>query len=278
MTKIYHGALDSVKAQVGEIPPVSLLYSYFYCKGKAPKPPEWAHPMVFMDSGAFSALTQKVEIKLGEYAEFLRLHGSQFEVMASLDVIGDPKASWLNWMALEDQGLTVMPTIHRGTPLHWLDKMVDAGAKYIGLGGMAKCTAAQRHAFLEPVFQKYPDPSKVGFHGFGIGRDHMLAYPWKSVDSTSIGSAARMGCLYHPFTKDVSAIVPESKHYTSVAGNPGALETLKNWVEGLGYDWTKCTEGGSIGATERTKVMLSYFEDLATKTPTRYNSSRRFII
>lgn len=237
---------------------------------------------LFLDSGAFSAYTQKKAIDIDAYIEFIKANTDRILVAASLDVIGDPVATLRNYCYMRERlvecPVPLLPTVHRGSGRSWITQYVEAGATYIGLGGMAKCTAAERVAFLDPVFAQYPDPEKIGFHGFGIGRDHMLPYPWKSVDSTTVSTAARQGCLYTPYQKDVVSLVPGATHYTSIAGMPVKLLTVQMWVASLGGDWEACQMGGTAGDTARAAVMIKYFELLRSVTPPWYNTGRRLLL
>jgi hypothetical protein len=65
---------------------------------------------LFLDSGAFSAYTQKETIDINRYADFIQQHGKHFSLMANLDDIGDTGAkSWANLKALESMGCQGFP-------------------------------------------------------------------------------------------------------------------------------------------------------------------------
>lgn len=49
---------------------------------------------IFADSGAFSARSLGAEIKLDDYCAWLDKWREQISVYASLDVIGNPEATW----------------------------------------------------------------------------------------------------------------------------------------------------------------------------------------
>ena len=51
-------------------------------------------PMVFIDSGGFSAATQGVEINIEEYAAWLKEYEDLITVYANLDEIGDPELTY----------------------------------------------------------------------------------------------------------------------------------------------------------------------------------------
>jgi hypothetical protein len=146
------------------------------------------------DSGAFSALTQGAAIDLGAYAAWVARWQDHLCWAASLDVIGDARASHRNWFALRDRyGLDTIPTLHAGTDMSWLDAYGRDGVDYVGLGGMAGTGQAGRayrwavHAFRY-ARDRWPD---MRFHLWGVTNrkflDHLPAY---SADSSGILGAA----------------------------------------------------------------------------------------
>ncbi len=69
---------------------------------------------LFLDSGAYSAFRQGVEIDLQAYITFCHEHKDVFEVYAVLDDIRDPRRTWENQQEMERQGLRPLPTYHYG--------------------------------------------------------------------------------------------------------------------------------------------------------------------
>jgi len=59
---------------------------------------------IFLDSGAFSAYTQKAVIKLDDYIAFIKKYAKYITVYANLDVIGDAEATLKNQKLMERQG------------------------------------------------------------------------------------------------------------------------------------------------------------------------------
>jgi hypothetical protein len=165
----------------------NLLKSYFYLKGN----PEYTKDLmanfnVFIDSGAFSAMTRKTTINLDKYIEFVKHYKPV--VYAGLDVIGDAEATKKNIAYMEEHELHPIPTFHRGSKLKYLLEMLD-NYDYIALGGIAimGLSSKQRHMFLDrcwhQIQKRNPD---IKVHGFGCsGEAIMRQYPWHSVDSTS---------------------------------------------------------------------------------------------
>ena len=109
-----------------------MLISYHYFKQPIEPmmtkwfPGEW--PEIFADSGAYSALSQGVDIDIDVYAEWLKANRHLFFVYANLDVIGDgaiaAEATWANQRILEDHGLAPLPVFHAGEPLDALERLL----------------------------------------------------------------------------------------------------------------------------------------------------------
>lgn len=152
------------------------------------------------DSGAFSAWSQGAPINLDEYAAWVAKWRQHLLWAASLDVIGDPVATWRNWVALRDRhSLVTVPTLHAGADPVWLDRYAAEGVDMLGLGGMAdprKAVAAFRWALnvFRQARQRHPN---VRFHLWGVTANRfLLNLPAYSADASGIlGQASRFGNL-----------------------------------------------------------------------------------
>jgi hypothetical protein len=144
------------------------------------------------DSGAFSAHTQGAVITLGAYAGWVSRWQDRLAWAASLDVIGDPEATWANWLQLRDGlGVTTVPTLHAGTDPAWLDRYADEGVDFAGLGGLVGRPVPRVMPWLVHVFRycrdRYP---AMRFHAWGVsGRRILDALPFWSADSSYALSA-----------------------------------------------------------------------------------------
>lgn len=161
---------------------------------------------LFLDSGAFSAMTKGVEINIQDYIAFIKEYRKYISVYAVLDVIGDPEATLRNQHIMEDAGLCPLPCFHYGEPLRYLQKYV-AEYDYIALGGMARLGARpDMFRFLDDCFDVICDKDglpKVKVHGFGITTiSVMKRYPFYSVDSTSWLIGSRNGQIFVPSPLD----------------------------------------------------------------------------
>lgn len=149
---------------------------------------------LFADSGAFSAATLGASVTLPDYRAWLLDWRHLITTAATLDVIGDPDATARHTTALEDAGLTVLPTFHVGTPWPVLEDLC-ARYRYVALGGMVPYWRRPRELmrWLVRCFRIAAHTGTV-FHGFGqTNVDIVKALPFYSVDSSSWASGARFG-------------------------------------------------------------------------------------
>lgn len=161
---------------------------------------------LFLDSGAFSAHTQGKEIKIDEYASFIRENGHLFSVMANLDDIGDdgPK-SWENYQALRSMGCHVFPVHHAADRDEYIVKILDSlepDTGFMALGGLVGASRAVLREWLDYMWSKYlvkeDGTPRVRVHGFGLtDTELMVRYPWYSVDSSSwVMTGIFGGCIF----------------------------------------------------------------------------------
>ncbi len=174
-----------------------ILLSYWYYKdtdldalfAKYFTPP---YPDVFADSGAFSAMTQGVEITCEEYAAWIKRWKHLFCVYANLDVIKHAERTFDNQRRLEDMGLQPLPCFHVLESWDWLERYVEQ-YPYIALGvaGMQN-RKEQILAWLVRCFRIAG--KQAVFHGFALTSwEVMKSFPWYSVDSSSWGQGFRFG-------------------------------------------------------------------------------------
>ncbi len=167
------------------------LISYYSIKNKTP-------PLsnIFLDSGAFTAFTQNKIIDLNAYIQYIKKYQNYFEVVAALDVIGNPEQSYANWIAMKNAGVDAIPTFHLQSPFKWLRRLIDE-TDHFALGGMVPYSSepAYLRAWLSKCFSMIPEDKKV--HGFGLSNWKLVKqFPFHSVDSTSWLWGGRRGILY----------------------------------------------------------------------------------
>lgn len=167
---------------------------------------------VFLDSGAFSAFTQGVQIDLPKYCEYIKRNEDIIEkvdgvLMASvLDGIGDPLLTYQNQLRMEALGVRPLPCFHYGEDERYLEWYVQ-NYDYITIGGMVAQSDNQLYYWLDRIWDRYlTDGSgrpKIRVHGFGVTTYGLMdRYPWYSTDSSSWVQIARVGGMM---------ILPEAK-------------------------------------------------------------------
>ena len=147
---------------------------------------------------AFVRSAEFTEHKQG-YVDFCKRWGKKCEVLVTLDVIGDADATFSVWRELREEGLEVMPVIHAGEPVEVLDRYLDAGCDYIGVGGIAVSAKRGRSmcSFIASVFARAP--KDVRLHGFGaLFYEGVSLLPWHSLDGSTPSIAAGHGGLLVP--------------------------------------------------------------------------------
>lgn len=170
----------------------------------------------FLDSGAYSAWSRGTQIDLDEYCAFIKQNIDCIEVYASLDAIpGAPgrvatekerheaaEQSWANYLYMVNEGLDPLPVYHYGEDPKYLERMLDYGCPYIGIGGLVGVAGPLRRIWLDRVFDRITDAKGmpiVKTHGFGMTSVPLIfRYPWFSVDSTTWIKITANGALYLP--------------------------------------------------------------------------------
>lgn len=177
--------------------PAKFLLSYHYFKSMdldALVDGMHVKPMVFADSGAYSAWTQGAEVKLKDYSDWLKRWSHIITTYVNLDVIRDPGATATNQRLLEREGLQPIPVFHTGSDFSVLDKLAKT-YPYIALGGMVGSSASACLKWSAECMRRTRDLN-TAFHGFGQTRKQVIeSLPWYSVDSSSWGSGHRFGAL-----------------------------------------------------------------------------------
>lgn len=197
--------------------PINALVSYFYFAKDDLSTLHQGGLRLIGDSGAYSALTQGSKIDLKAFAEWgIKWRGALCWV-ASLDVIGDARATLKNYERLRGMGLDVIPTLHHGTKPADLDFYANDGVDFIGLGGLvgtnANAGSMMRWCLSLMRYARDAHP-QMRFHGWGLTAiEPILNLPWWSVDSSSYGSAWRYGHmrLFNPRTAKFVSIRTDGK-------------------------------------------------------------------
>lgn len=167
-----------------------------------------AEERVFLDSGAFSAHTLGVQIKVEDYCDYIHRNRDIIRVedgnlMASvLDGIGDPLQTYRNQLQMEALGVRPLPCFHFGEDERYLEWYVQ-NYDYITIGGMVGKSVPQLMTWLDRVWNKHMvDGSgnpRLKVHAFGITSIPIMeAYPWYSCDSSSWIQMSSFGTILLP--------------------------------------------------------------------------------
>lgn len=172
---------------------------------------------LMLDSGAYSAWNIGAQINVVDYAEYILANIDHIDVVVNLDVIPGarngpmPSAadiehaaqqSWENFEYLRSCGIDAIPVFHQAERFYWLERMLDAGCTYIGLGAISRAASKQRIAWLDDVWDMLADDdgrARIKVHGFGVtSSEVMFRYPWYSIDSTTWMITAAYGMIMVP--------------------------------------------------------------------------------
>lgn len=189
---------------------------------------------VFLDSGAFSAYTQGVQIDIGEYCDYI--HSNQDIIMfpSVLDAIGDAEGTWRNQEEMERRGVRPLPCFHYGEPIALLRHYVER-YEYITLGGMVPISTPQLRLWLDDIWTNVlcdaTGRPKLKVHGFGLtSLPLMVRYPWYSVDSSTWVQWAANGMILIPTRTgqlDVSNKSSRRKHAGQHLDSMAPVETQR---------------------------------------------------
>jgi hypothetical protein len=167
--------------------------------------------------------TQEFWDYVDAYAAFIKEHEYLIETYVNVDVIYNPELSWKVQKYLEDKGLKPIPVFHPGESLSWLQKYIDAGYNYIGIGGLGQTTTKEKWKMVvgDPAWEMICDSKgipQVKIHGFAMtSPDLIIEYPYFSVDSTSWMQFGKYGMIIIPKKKNGKFVYEESPHIISVS-------------------------------------------------------------
>lgn len=176
---------------------------------------------IFLDSGAFSAFTQGVNVDLKTYCRYVKdnadiIINDDGQLLASvLDHIGSARGTYENQCAMEAEGVRPLPCFHYGEDERYLEYYV-ANYPYITLGGMVPISTPQLKLWLDRVWDTYLTDGagnpRTKVHGFGLTTLSLMErYPWYSVDSSTWVQAGSRGVVITPRYGSV----PVSEHNPS---------------------------------------------------------------
>jgi len=187
--KIYYAGVSTQIKILKEVQPKHVLISYFAVKNKAIatflRKIQYT-PNIFLDSGAYSAMTRGVKISVEKYGKYVESNKKYLNVYANLDVIFNAEKTYENQKKLEELGLNPLPVFHVTESWDWLEKYCKY-YDYVGIGGLVPFASDRRKltTFLNKVF-RIAKQYRTKLHGFGCNAPWLLkAFDFYSVDSTS---------------------------------------------------------------------------------------------
>jgi hypothetical protein len=275
---IYYSNAQSNNWDDIDITPFPMLASFFQIGNTKFKRQKKCSKLM-LDSGAFSAFTQKKPVDIDKYIEYLLSHKKTFDYKIALDIFGDEKQSYLNWRKITKAGIKNIPVFH-ATASDWkyLYKYADE-TDYIGIGGIALLRYTNRKPLLAKIFTDFPDSTKIGFHGFGVNDERlMIEFPWRSVDARTAHLLARFGLIQTPWGPlRINPNFP-SNGRKAIEWQQGIKKGIVfEWLNSIGANIPLAQEQTIPGKVERCRITIIYFEEYKKKCPIIYTSKANYL-
>jgi hypothetical protein len=233
---------------------------------------------------------------LHAYSRFIKQFGWAIDFYVTVDAIFDPEKSWeIQEYMVKELGMKPVPVIHHGAPMKWIDRYLDAGYDYLGIGGLGQgVSKADFFSWGDQLFTRLcPGPKRLPIaktHGFAMTSwELMVRYPWYSVDSASWVKAAAFGQIYVPHKREGRFRFDEPPYFLHVsAKSPSQKEkgrhllslekaeqrVIQEWLEEIGVplgkvdDKNELVEWGILSHHKaRAQTNLTYFQRLADSLP-----------
>lgn len=169
---------------------------------------------IFLDSGAYSAWTQKTTIEIDEYIEYIKQH-PEVDVYCTLDVLVDQgdnsggQRTFDNYRYMVNKGLNPLPVWHSNDDVKYL-KYYLKRCDYIAIGAVSTMSGNDNmYHLVNRIFRDYLIDKDgmpiIKVHGFGVTSWKILrSFPWYSVDSTSWVMFSRYGIILVPKWRQVN--------------------------------------------------------------------------
>ena len=149
---------------------------------------------IMVDSGAYSAMTQKGRIALEPYIEFALKIQDSVDWIVALDVIGDPEESKENYLKMIQQGVSkekLMGVYHATEPWNYLEFYLKA-CKIMGVGTSALKRGELRKYMnhVNQIFSRIKGNTKIHMLGLNAPKVmYALGGKIYSTDSTSMSDS-----------------------------------------------------------------------------------------
>jgi hypothetical protein len=242
------------------------------------------------------AKTDEFRSYVDQYADFVKKWAGGLDGYITVDCVLNPKLSWKVHRYLEEEhGLRPIPVIHFGTSEKWLEKYLDKGYDYIGLGG--RIGRSPYFPWADKLWSIICDtPNRLPVckvHGFAITTHrHMTRYPWYSVDSTAWKKFGYFGQILIPPKRNgdfswtdpnLIVFIDMISPYTKRRGDTGRhflhyrkqeQDLILEWLDHIKVPFGQRDEQGRItrlGVSnckqERCAANIRYFQWLQNQLP-----------
>lgn len=242
---------------------------------------------ILIDSGAFTAHTQGIEVDVDEYIEYINGIIDAIDVFAQVDTIpgtfgkpktdeelaAAPKSSWENYLYMRERVKEpdkLMPIYHQGENVYWLTNMLewtDENGKhipYIGISPANDKSQPEKNKFIDMCFEiiaKSSNPN-VQTHAYGMTNLKVLEkYPFTSADSTSWALTAVNGSIMSPW--GVIPLSAQNKNSGAFRGrSKQEQEQITEFIASRGFDVMNMIEAPEDVVIDRisNKINLSKLE------------------
>jgi hypothetical protein len=183
------------------------LYSYSNEPNSAKK---WGGEGLLLDSGAFTAYTKGIKIFMSALNHFILTYKPELAIQ--LDVIGDPEASWKNWVK-QSEHVKTMPVIHHNATADQIRRVLTA-TDHICLGALVGVQKETLFKWLDYIFS-FQEIRGKKIHALGVmAEDILIRYPFYSADSSSALSVVRYPI--DPEKDPMMFMRQKSRHYTDL--------------------------------------------------------------
>lgn len=196
-----------------------------------------------LDSGAYSAWRQKKKIDVEAYLAFIRQYQHLFHYVVCLDTIPGEfgavpspaeveraaELSYENFLYMKEAlgnlvGVErLIPVYHQGEQLHHLERLIEAGASYVGISPTNGLPLPERIRWGREVMKLVPKTVKT--HGFGITTRDPDECIFHSMDSSSWSMSSGYGIILAPSATGWTWV-----HITTMK-DAGAEERVQDTVE-----------------------------------------------
>lgn len=248
---------------------------------------------LFIDSGAFSVAHSNKEVDIDDYINYIN-NNPDIKVWAELDVIPYPVLnsitakhssvrSWENYLYMLDNinlDANILPLYHFGEPKQGLLRILDSGAKYIGIGGRHGVSVEEQVSYFNEIFTiiKASRNKDVKVHAFGITVPRILEqFPFYSADSTTWLQSAINGNVLTENLQNICISDGTISDKTNIQTMPKeALDFIMPIFEKYGYAYKELCSDYKVRLRYNIDILLNWEKNYTYKGPKVFKSKRLF--